>query len=111
MSIKRILPIVLLVMVFAFATTAVAAERIPIAKFGIKVPVRNLYGQVGRTYTGTVADPASVGQGNLFDTARQGEKLKVTYLGNNEVRIEKVDTGEEITINVELIRNSVAKFE
>jgi hypothetical protein len=102
---KRYVTLLILALTLAFVATTVAAaemEYVPLSKLGIKVPVRNLYtpSKEGRSYTGTVVDPGSVGQENIFDQAYRGEKLDVTYLGNGQVKLRKVESGEEVLLDV-----------
>ncbi len=97
-----LLLVTVLALVFA-ATTVAAADMqyIPLTKFGIKAPV-NLYtpAREGRSYTGTVFAPGSVGDGNIYDRAYKGEKLDVTYLGNGQVKLRKVESGEKVLLDV-----------
>lgn len=102
---RRNLTLLILVLVLVFTATTVAAakmEYIPLSKLGIKVPVKNLYtsSKEGRTYTGTVTSAASVGQGNIFDQAYKGEKISVMYLGNGQVKLRKMESGEEALLDV-----------
>ncbi len=102
---KRSMTLLVLIVAMVFTAAAVAAatmEYIPLAKFGIRVPGGNLYSTAkeGRSYTGTVFAPGSVGEGNIFDKAYNGEKLEVTYLGNGQVKLRKVESGEEVLLDV-----------
>ena len=102
---KRNATLLILVLALVFTATTVAAARmeyIPMSKFGIRVPGGNLYSPSteGRTYTGTVFAPGSVGEGNLFDRAYKGEKIDVMYLGNGQVKLRKVESGEEVLLDV-----------
>lgn len=102
---KRTVTLLILVLALVFTATTVAAakmEYIPLSKLGIRVPGGNLYtpSKEGRTYTGTVFAPGSVGEGNLFDRAYKGEKLDVMYLGNGQVKLRKVESGEEVLLDV-----------
>ena len=101
---KRSVTLMALVLTLIFiAATASAAkmEYIPLSKFGIRAPVGNLYtpAKEGRTYTGTVVAPGSVGEGNIFQQAYKGEKINVMYLGNGQVKLRKVESGEEVLLD------------
>ncbi|MCP4106369.1 MAG: hypothetical protein GY749_12645 [Desulfobacteraceae bacterium] len=97
---KIILASVVVVLVFApFAAGKV--KYLPLKEFGIRVAVKNFYSKVGKTYTGTVIDPVKLQYMNeIFRNAGRGDKVKVTNLGNGQVRLKNLATGESETLEV-----------
>ncbi len=99
---KIILASVIIVLIFApFAAGKV--KYLSLKEFGIRVAVKNFYSKVGKTYTGTVVDPVKLRYTNdIFTNAGKGDRVKVTNLGNGQVELKNLATGESEIIEVKV---------
>ncbi len=109
---KTVLLTLLLAIVFAVSASAATMRYVPLDRMGIKPAVSNFYSnyRVNKTYSATVVDPVSVGNGNLFDSAYRGEKLKLTHLGDGMVRIEKTSTGESVELDARWLGKTSPRY-
>ena len=99
---KVILASVIIVLVFA-SFAAGKVKYLPLKEFGIRVAVKNFYSRVGKTYTGTVVDPVKLRYTNdIFSNAGKGDRVKVINLGNGQVELKNLATGESETIEVKV---------
>ena len=75
-------------------------KYLPMTEFGIRVPVKNLYNQQGKSAVGTVTNAAKARLGAGLEGAKTGQSVRVTYMGNGMVKIENRATGRIVSVEV-----------
>lgn len=75
-------------------------KYISLEHFGIKIVKKGFYSHNGTTTSGSVIDPAKAGYSDVFHNAQMGDGVEATYLGNGQVQVRNVRSGESATIEV-----------
>lgn len=101
---RKKLGIITIVTAVALLLTAGIAgavvKYLPMTEFGIRVPVKNLYSQEGKSAAGTVINATKARLGAGLEGAKNGQSVRVTYVGSGMVRIENQATGRIVSVEV-----------
>lgn len=99
---KKMISILAMVLGVAFlvADASAKVKYLPMEEFGIRVKANNLYTRKGNTAVGTVVNVTKARLGAGMTDARQGQQVRVTYLGEGFVEVRNTATGTDVTLEI-----------
>lgn len=74
-------------------------KYVSLEHFGIRISKKGFYSAPGSA-SGRVVDPAKAGYADVFHNAQMGDTVEANYIGNGQVQLRNVRSGESATIEV-----------